>query len=35
MAINEVYGVGGYCEDCKPSHDHPPHNVIESVEVPD
>ena len=35
MAINEVYGIGGYCEECDPLHDHPLHNIIEQIEVPD
>jgi hypothetical protein len=28
-----VYGVGGYCENCDPSHDHPLNNVISEEEV--
>lgn len=28
-----VYGVGGYCENCDESHDHPIHNVIEDIEI--
>jgi len=35
MAINTTYGIGGYCADCTPEHDHPLHNIIEEVEVPD
>lgn len=35
MTVNEVYGLGGYCEDCDPTHDHPPHNIISTEEVPD
>ena len=35
MALDTVYGIGGYCADCNPSHDHPLHNIIEQVEVPD
>jgi hypothetical protein len=23
-----VYGIGGYCADCDPSHDHPLNNVV-------
>lgn len=30
-----TYGLGGYCEDCDQSHDHPLHNIVEEVEVPD
>jgi hypothetical protein len=35
MAINILCGIGGYCVDCDPTHDHPLHNIIEQVEVPD
>lgn len=35
MALNITYGLGGYCENCDSSHDHPLHNIIESIEVPD
>jgi len=30
-----TFGSGGYCEDCDPSHDHPLHNIIEDIEIPD
>lgn len=33
--IQTVYGVGGYCENCNPSHPHPLHNIIEQFEVPE
>lgn len=34
--ITEIhYGLGGYCQDCSPDHDHPLHNVVEIVEIPD
>lgn len=23
-----TYGLGGWCENCDPSHDHPLHNII-------
>jgi hypothetical protein len=35
MAINTTYGLGGYCGDCTPDHDHPLNNIIEETEVPD
>lgn len=35
MALNIVYGIGGYCAECDPSHDHPLHNIVEQTEVPD
>jgi hypothetical protein len=35
MAINTIYGLGGYCSNCGPSHDHPLYNIIEEVEVLD
>lgn len=28
-----VYGIGGWCENCSPEHDHPLNNIIE--EYPD
>jgi hypothetical protein len=30
-----VYGIGGYCADCDETHDHPLHNLIEIIEVPE
>jgi len=33
MSLNIVFGLGGYCADCDPSHNHPLHNIIEQVEV--
>jgi len=35
MALNIIYGIGGYCADCDTSHDHPLNNIIEMEEVPD
>jgi len=35
MGISIIYGIGGYCADCNPSHDHPLHNIVETVEIPD
>lgn len=29
-----TFGLGGWCEHCDPSHDHPPHNIVEVVEMP-
>lgn len=28
-----TFGIGGWCENCDPSHDHPLHNIIEDIEV--
>lgn len=28
-----TFGLGGWCEHCDPSHDHPPHNIVEDVET--
>lgn len=28
----EIYGLGGYCEECEPSHDHPLNNILEVIE---
>lgn len=30
-----TYGLGGYCETCDDSHDHPLHNVIEQRVIED
>jgi len=30
-----VYGIGGFCEDCNNTHDHPLNNVVEQYEVED
>lgn len=30
-----TYGLGGYCEDCDESHDHPPHNIVEIIDEPE
>jgi len=35
MATNITYGVGGYCENCDDTHDHPLHNIISQEETPD
>ena len=35
MAISTTYGLGGYCADCDPSHDHPLNNIVETIELPD
>ena len=35
MAQKYTYGLGGYCENCDPSHDHPLHNLISVVEIED
>lgn len=32
MPRNELYGIGGYCADCDPSHDHPQNNIIEVID---
>lgn len=33
MIINQLFGIGGYCEDCSPTHDHPLHNIIEETVI--
>jgi hypothetical protein len=33
--INTTYGIGGWCQNCDPSHDHPLNNIIEQIEIPD
>ena len=30
--INTVYGIGGWCENCDTSHDHPLNNILEEYE---
>lgn len=30
-----TFGLGGYCENCDPSHDHPLHNIVEIIDEPD
>lgn len=35
MAQIVVFGIGGYCEHCDETHDHPLHNLINIIEIPD
>jgi hypothetical protein len=28
-----VFGLGGYCENCDSSHDHPLHNIVEIIDI--
>ena len=35
MAQIVNYGLGGYCIDCNPSHDHPLNNIISIEIIPD
>lgn len=30
---NIIYGIGGWCENCDESHDHPLNNIIEIQEI--
>lgn len=30
-----TFGLGGYCEKCTAKHDHPLHNLISEIEIPD
>lgn len=30
-----IFGLGGFCEDCNPLHDHPLNNIIEEIDGPD
>lgn len=30
-----TFGLGGYCDNCDSSHDHPLNNIVEIVEIPD
>lgn len=27
-----TFGIGGYCEHCDPTHDHPLHNITEIID---
>jgi len=33
MATQVIYGLGGYCADCDPTHNHPLNNIIEQIEI--
>jgi hypothetical protein len=30
-----TFGLGGWCENCDATHDHPLHNIVEIIETPD
>lgn len=30
-----TYGLGGFCENCDTTHDHPLNNIVEITETPD
>jgi hypothetical protein len=30
-----TFGLGGFCENCDATHDHPLHNIVEITETPD
>ncbi len=30
-----TFGFGGYCANCDDTHDHPLHNIVETIEIPD
>jgi hypothetical protein len=30
-----IYGLGGFCAECSPSHDHPLNNIVEEIDIPD
>jgi hypothetical protein len=30
-----TFGLGGYCENCDETHDHPVHNIVEIIELDD
>lgn len=29
------YGIGGYCKNCRETHDHPLHNIVEVIDISD
>jgi hypothetical protein len=35
MSREVVFGLGGYCQDCDDTHEHPLHNIVEVIENPD
>jgi hypothetical protein len=35
MAIHVTYGIGGYCDPCDETHDHPLNNILSQEEVAD
>lgn len=30
-----TFGLGGFCENCDETHDHPLNNIVEIIETPD
>ena len=30
-----TFGLGGFCENCDATHDHPLNNIVEITETPD
>jgi hypothetical protein len=30
-----TFGLGGFCEYCDATHDHPLNNIVEIIETPD
>lgn len=35
MPMWTVYGIGGFCENCDASHDHPLNNIVHEEMLPD
>jgi len=35
MSTNTIYGLGGWCENCDETHDHPLNNIIAVEEIPE
>jgi hypothetical protein len=35
MEIETVYGIGGFCENCEKSHNHPLNNIVKIIEHPE
>lgn len=33
MTVIVTYGLGGYCENCNETHNHPLHNIVEILEL--
>lgn len=35
MGQRVTFGLGGWCENCDPTHPHPLNNIISIEEIPD
>ena len=35
MSTQITFGLGGWCENCDETHDHPLHNIVEELTIDD